>query len=84
MPSTTSTHGLSVNIYGRGDASLEDGPSHMGIAFYSQGSSTCELHHIRNPAGEDFIYDPRTQSLEDPVLKGRCERAHTCTKDPRS
>lgn len=31
------------------------------------------MHHIRNPTDEDFIYDPRTQPLEDPVLKGRCE-----------
>ena len=33
------------------------------------------MHHIRNPADEDFIYDPRTQPLEDPVLKARCELA---------
>ncbi|CAP93923.1 hypothetical protein E8E15_007111 [Penicillium rubens] len=67
------THGLSMNIYGRGDAKLGDGPSHMGVAIYKHGSSTCEMHHIRNPTDEDFIYDPRTQPLEDPVLKGRCE-----------
>lgn len=34
-------YGLSVNIYGRGDATLEDEPSHVGIALYEQGSSTC-------------------------------------------
>lgn len=62
-----------MNIYGRGDAKLGDGPSHMGVAIYKHGSSTCEMHHIRNPTDEDFIYDPRTQPLEDPVLKGRCE-----------
>ncbi|KAI9934622.1 hypothetical protein ASPWEDRAFT_61822 [Aspergillus wentii DTO 134E9] len=69
------THHLSINIYGRGDATLGDGPSHMGIAIYEQGSSTCEMHHIRNPTDQDFIYDPRPQPLEDPVLKGRCELA---------
>jgi hypothetical protein len=69
------TYCLSINIYGRGDAKLGDGPSHMGIAIYEYGSSTCEMHHIRNPTDEDFIYDPRTQPLEDPVLKGRCELA---------
>ena len=70
-----STHGLSINIYGRGDAKLGDGPSHMGIAIYKHGSSTCEMHHIRNPTDEDFVYDPRPQPLQDPVLKGRCELA---------
>ncbi|KAJ6137481.1 hypothetical protein N7471_003967 [Penicillium samsonianum] len=69
------TYGLSINIYGRGDAKLGDGPSHMGIGIYKYGSSTCEMHHIRNPTDEDFVYDPRTQPLEDPVLKGRCELA---------
>lgn len=68
-------YGLSANIYGRGDAKLSDGPSHMGIAIYKHGSSTCEMHHIRNPTDEDFIYDPRTQPLEDPILKGRYEFA---------
>ncbi|KXG50692.1 uncharacterized protein PGRI_044590 [Penicillium griseofulvum] len=63
------TYGLSINIYGRGNAKLGDGPSHMGIAIYEDGSSTCEMHHIRNPTDEDFIYDPRTQPLEDPALK---------------
>ncbi|KAJ5708480.1 hypothetical protein N7488_008281 [Penicillium malachiteum] len=67
------TYGLSMNIYSRGDAKLGDGPSHMGIAIYEQGSSTCEMHHIRNPTDEDFLYDPRTQPLDDPFLKGRCE-----------
>ncbi|KAJ5162705.1 uncharacterized protein N7500_004535 [Penicillium coprophilum] len=33
------------------------------------------MHHIRNPTDEDFIYDPRPQPLENPVLKGRCELA---------
>ncbi|KAJ5106823.1 hypothetical protein N7456_003498 [Penicillium angulare] len=67
------TYGLAINIYGRGDAKLGDGPSHMGVAIYKDGASTCEMYHIRNPTDEDFIYDPRTQPLEDPVLKGRCE-----------
>lgn len=66
-------YGLSINIYGRGDAKLGDSPSHMGITIYECGSSTCEMYHIRNPTDQDFIYDPRTQPLEDPVLKGRCE-----------
>ena len=66
---------MSVNVYGRGDASLGHFPSHMGIAVYEQGSPTCEMHHIRNPNDVDFIYDPRTQPLEDPVLRGRCELA---------
>ncbi|KAE8131636.1 hypothetical protein BDV38DRAFT_290007 [Aspergillus pseudotamarii] len=70
----TPTYALSVNIYGRGDATLGDGPSHMGIAMYKIGSPTCSMHHIRNPNDRDFIYDPRTQPLEDdPVLRGRCE-----------
>ena len=63
---------MSVNVYGRGDASLGDFPSHMGIAVYEQGSPTCEMHHIRNPNDVYFIYDPRTQPLEDPVLRSRC------------
>ena len=33
------------------------------------------MHHIRNPTEEDLIYDPRTQPLEDPILRGRCELA---------
>ncbi|PYI10647.1 hypothetical protein BO78DRAFT_394066 [Aspergillus sclerotiicarbonarius CBS 121057] len=72
----TPTHALSINIYGRGDATLNDGPSHMGIALYEIGASTCTMHHIRNPTDTDFIYDPREQPLEDdPVLRGRCELA---------
>ncbi|KAL3475403.1 hypothetical protein BJX99DRAFT_229850 [Aspergillus californicus] len=67
------THGLSINIYGRGDATLGDGPSHMGIALYEFNSSSCDIYHIRNPDDMTFIYDPRTQPLEDPVLRGRCE-----------
>ncbi|PYH72053.1 uncharacterized protein BO88DRAFT_382652 [Aspergillus vadensis CBS 113365] len=69
-----STHALSINIYGRGDATLGDSPSHMGIAVYEIGASTCQMHHIRNPTDEYFIYDPRVQPLQDdPVLRGRCE-----------
>ena len=75
MDTSTPTHGMSVNVYGRGDASLGDFPSHMGIAVYEQGSPTCEMHHIRNPNDVDFIYDPRPQPLEAPVLRGRCELA---------
>lgn len=77
------TYGLSINIYGRGDAKLGDGPSHMGIAIYEHGSPTCEMHHIRNPIDDDFIYDPRTQPLEDPVLKGRCELTSLSTDQER-
>lgn len=69
------THGLSINIYGRGDATLGDGPSHMAIALYKRNSPLCEIHHIRNPDDQTFIYDPRTQPLDDPVLRGRCEIA---------
>ncbi|OOF93858.1 hypothetical protein ASPCADRAFT_209102 [Aspergillus carbonarius ITEM 5010] len=70
------THALSINIYGRGDVTLNDGPSHMGIAVYQISASTCTMHHIRNPTDTDFIYDPREQPLEDdPVLRGRCELA---------
>ncbi|KAL2867755.1 uncharacterized protein BJX67DRAFT_352202 [Aspergillus lucknowensis] len=67
------THTLSMNIYGRGDATLGDGPSHMGLALHEKDSSTCIMHHIRNPVDEVFIYDPRPQPLHDPVLRGRCE-----------
>ncbi|KAE8153692.1 hypothetical protein BDV25DRAFT_148957 [Aspergillus avenaceus] len=74
------TYGMSVNIYGRGDASLGDGPSHMGIAVYQVGSPTCNMYHIRNPNDTDFIYDPREQPLEDPVLRGRCELATFSTE----
>ncbi|KAJ5184371.1 hypothetical protein N7472_009211 [Penicillium cf. griseofulvum] len=66
------TYGLPINIYGRGDAKLGDGPSHMGIVIYKDGCSTCEMLHIRNPTDEDIIYDPRTQPLEDPVLQHHC------------
>lgn len=65
--------GISINIYGRGDIALGDGPSHMAIALYELGSSTCEMYHIRNPSDDIFIFDPRTQPMEDPTLKGRCE-----------
>ena len=71
--SNPSSYALSIQIYGRGDATLGDGPSHMAIAIYEVDSSSCELHHIRNPNDSDFIYDPRVQPLEDPVLRGRCE-----------
>lgn len=47
----------------------------MGIAIYEHGSSVCEMHHIRNLTDEGFVYDPRSQRLEDPVLKGCCEFA---------
>ncbi|KNG88553.1 hypothetical protein ANOM_002716 [Aspergillus nomiae NRRL 13137] len=73
--STLLAYDISVNVYGRGDAALGDGPSHMGIAIYELGSSTCEMYHIRNPKDTDFIYDPRPQPMEDPVLRGRCELA---------
>ncbi|RAK99627.1 uncharacterized protein BO80DRAFT_494634 [Aspergillus ibericus CBS 121593] len=70
------THALAINIYGRGDATLNDSPSHMGLAIYQLGASTCTMHHIRNPTDTTFIYDPREQPLEDdPVLRGRCELA---------
>lgn len=75
-------YALSVNIYGRGDATVGDGPSHMGIAIYEHGSCVCEMHHIRNLTDEDFVYDPRSQPLEDPVLKGRCELA-SLTKEQK-
>ncbi|KAH8426113.1 uncharacterized protein LDX57_003855 [Aspergillus melleus] len=78
----TATHGMSINVYGHGDAALGDSPSHMGIAVYEIGSTTCEMHHIRNPNDTDFIYDPRTQHFEDPVLRGRCEIA-TFSKDQK-
>lgn len=68
-----STFAISIQVYGRGDATLGDGPSHMAIAIYEVGSPICELHHIRNPNDQDFIYDRRVQPLEDPVLRGRCE-----------
>ncbi|KAE8372112.1 hypothetical protein BDV26DRAFT_274760 [Aspergillus bertholletiae] len=76
MSTTTPTpfpYGISINVYGRGDAALGDGPSHVGIAIFELGSSVCEMHHIRNPNDTDFIYDPRSQPMEDPVLRGRCE-----------
>ncbi|PYH29968.1 uncharacterized protein BO87DRAFT_380124 [Aspergillus neoniger CBS 115656] len=73
-PKQPPTHAISINIYGRGDATLGDSPSHMGIAVYEIGASSCQMHHIRNPTDEYFIYDPRVQLLQDdPVLRGRCE-----------
>lgn len=45
----------------------------MGITLYELGASTCNMYHIRNPNDTDFIYDPRTQPFDDPVLRGRCE-----------
>ncbi|OQE47352.1 hypothetical protein PENCOP_c001G04136 [Penicillium coprophilum] len=77
------TYGLSININGRGDAKLGDGPSHMGVALYEDGSSTCKMHHIRNPTDEYFIYDPRPQPLKDPILKGRCELASLSAEKSR-
>lgn len=71
--STTPTHGLSISIYGRGDPTLGDTPSHTGITIYELGASTCTMYHIRNPSDTQFIYDPRPQPLSDPVLRGRCE-----------
>ena len=43
--------------------------------YTSKAHPPCEMHHIRNPNDVDFIYDPRTQPLEDPVLRSRCELA---------
>lgn len=64
---------LSVNVYGRGDANKGDGPSHVGFVLHADGSDTCEMHHVRCPDDEHYIYDPRIQPLNDPVLWGRCE-----------
>ncbi|EEQ30876.1 conserved hypothetical protein [Microsporum canis CBS 113480] len=73
------TYGISANIYGRGDRSLGDRPCHVGLAVYELGSSTCEMHHIRCPQDDQYIYDPRIQPLEDSVLRGRCELARLST-----
>ncbi|EFR00277.1 hypothetical protein MGYG_03280 [Nannizzia gypsea CBS 118893] len=73
------THGISANIYGRGDRSLGDRPCHVGLAVYELGSDICEMHHIRCPQDDMYIYDPRTQPLEDSVLRGRCELVQVST-----
>ncbi|ODM20316.1 hypothetical protein SI65_03369 [Aspergillus cristatus] len=86
------THALSINIYGRGDATLGDGPSHMGIALYTTPPQSnpgteetiCEMHHIRNPTDDKFTYDPRPQPLNDPVLRGRCEILSSLSGEDRS
>ncbi|KAM5454785.1 hypothetical protein MaudCBS49596_002082 [Microsporum audouinii] len=75
------TYGISANIYGRGDRSLGDRPCHVGLAVYELGSSTCEMHHIRCPQDDQYIYDPRIQPLEDSVLRGRCELARLSTSE---
>lgn len=80
-------HALSINIYGRGDATLGDGPSHMGIALYTSSpdiAKICEMHHIRNPTDDKFTYDPRPQPLNDPVLRGRCELLSSLSDEDRS
>ena len=80
------TYKLSINIYGRGDALLGDGPSHMSITISDPSSSTCEMHHIRNPTEDPvFIYESRTQPLDDddPVLRGRCEIASSLSAAQR-
>lgn len=75
-PVSTATHGMFINVYGRGDTAPGDSPPHLGIAVYEIGSQICEMHHIRNQNGTEFIYGPRTQPLEeDPVMRGRCEIA---------
>ena len=70
---SSKTHGISANIYGRGDRSLGDRPCHVGLAVYEIGSNICEMHHIRCPQDDQYIYDRRTQPLEDSVFRGRCE-----------
>lgn len=79
------TYNISINIYGRGDVNLGDGPSHMSIAIYEYGSSTCEMHHIRNPTEDQvFMYESRIQPIDDdPVLRGRCEIASCLSSEQR-
>ena len=45
----------------------------MGFTLHEKDADTCEMHHVRCPDDEHFIYDPRVQPLNDTVLWGRCE-----------
>ncbi|KAL5001597.1 hypothetical protein BDV10DRAFT_182162 [Aspergillus recurvatus] len=71
--STAHQHGLSINLYYRGDATLGDSPSHMGIDLHELNATSCTIY--RSPDDQTFIFDTRTQPLNDPVLRGWCEIA---------
>lgn len=64
--SSTSSQGsekdyaLSVNIYGRGDASKRDPPAHWGAMLSRRGEKHGDLYHVRK--NEEFFF-------EDPVLR---------------
>ena len=68
---------VSIPLYGRGNPSLGDDPSHTGIAIHLDKSSpaTCYLHHVSCPMQTRYIYDPRPEQplSSDTVLWGRCE-----------
>ncbi|KAF8242200.1 hypothetical protein K440DRAFT_656619 [Wilcoxina mikolae CBS 423.85] len=66
---------LSISCYGRGDPALNDAPGHRGLALHHNASDVCRMHHIRCPDDESFIYDPRSQPLEEASLWGRVEIA---------
>ena len=72
-PPTCSVYALAVCVYGRGDASLGDDPSHLALTLYAVSSSRGAIHHARCPSGEQFIYERRSEQdlLGDPVMQGR-------------
>lgn len=79
MDDTQSSHAISVNVYGNGDASQGHEPSHVGLAVYEIGSDKCQMHHVRIPDEEHFIYDPRFQPLRDPALWGYAKSVRSQT-----
>ena len=71
--SISKLYALAACVYGRGDASLGDDPSHVALMQYAVSASTGTMHHARCPSGEQFIYERRSEQdlLTDPVMQGR-------------
>ncbi|KAI5779341.1 hypothetical protein EDC01DRAFT_634030 [Geopyxis carbonaria] len=74
MPAPTELHTLSVACYSRGIG-------HRGLALHlsDPSTTTCKMHHIRNPSESAYIYDPREQPLDDTTLWGRHAVTSTLT-----
>lgn len=58
--SSEKDYALSVNMYGRGDATQGDPPAHWGAMLHKRGEVEGDLYHVRKK--EDFYY-------EDPAPK---------------
>lgn len=71
--SSEKDYALSVNIYGRGDASENDPPAHWGAILHKREEKDGDLYHVRKD--DDFFYDdpaPR-RPIESTTSHGRSE-----------